>query len=123
MVVAHRAETPARDPLHDVTLEQIRQYIQDGTAVFIDVRRPETFARGHLNGALNLPAGSTEQMDDYLDQIRDGIEPRQLIILYCSGPHCSSADGVSEYLAGRGFTNTRVYSPGWPALAGAKELQ
>jgi rhodanese-related sulfurtransferase len=122
LLVSH-LETAAPDAEHDITLDQIRQYVLDGTAVLVDVRSPESFARGHPRGAINLPAGPVEEMKDYLSQIWPSIADEELIILYCYGPACGSADMVSEYLRGEGFTNTRVYSPGWQTLAKAKDLQ
>jgi rhodanese-related sulfurtransferase len=123
MLVSHRVDPPAPDPQHDITLDQIRQQLRDETAVLIDARSPESFARSHVRGALNLPAGPVEQMEGYLAQIRPSIAPEQLIILYCSSPACGSADMVSDYLADQGFTNTRVYSPGWQMLATAEDLR
>ena len=122
LLVSH-LETAAPDPEHDITLDQIRQYVLDGAAVLVDVRSPESFARGHPRGAINLPAGPVEEMKDHLAQIWPSIAGEELIILYCSGPSCGSAEMVSEYLRGEGFTNTCVYIPGWQMLAKAKDLQ
>jgi rhodanese-related sulfurtransferase len=121
--VSPRAEPSPPGAQHDITLDQIRTYVRDETAMLMDVRSPEDFARGHVRRAVNLPAGSEKQMDGYLALIRPSIASDQLIILYCYGPKCGSGDMVSEYLADQGFTDLHVYSPGWPTLASAKDLQ
>ncbi|HOO15960.1 MAG: rhodanese-like domain-containing protein [Phycisphaerae bacterium] len=120
-LVGYRLDS-APDPLHEATLAQVRECVLHETGVLIDVRPAEFFARGHLRGALNLPAGPADQMDLHLEQIRASIDPGELIILYCSGPGCGSAHMVSEYLGGHGFTNTLIYSPGWKSLAAEKDL-
>ena len=81
------------------------------------------FLGGQATHSLERPAGPVEEMKDSLSQIWPSIADEELIILYCYGPACGSADMVSEYLRGEGFTNTRVYSPGWQTLAKAKDLQ
>ena len=121
--VAFRAEPSPSGAQHDITLDQIRTYVRDETAILMDVRSPEDFARGHVRRAVNLPAGPVKQMDGYLALIRPSIASDQLIILYCYGPKCGSGDMVSEYLADQGFTDLHVYSPGWPMLASARDLQ
>jgi rhodanese-related sulfurtransferase len=123
IAVSLRAEPFPPGAQHDITLDQIRTYVQDETAMLMDVRSPEDFARGHVRRAVNLPAGSEKQMDGYLALIRPSIASDQLIILYCYGPKCGSADMVSEYLTDQGFTDLHVYSPGWPTLASAEDLQ
>ncbi len=121
--LASAVEPAAPDPLHDITLDQIREFVQDQSAVLIDARSPDSFAQGHVRGALNLPAGPVDEMAAYLARIRPSLGPDQLIILYCSSAACGSADMVAEYLARQGFGNTRVYSPGWQRLARAKDLR
>jgi 3-mercaptopyruvate sulfurtransferase SseA len=59
-------------------------------------------------------------MDAYLAKIRQNIAPDQLIIIYCVNRTCESSDMVYEFLETQGFTNMRVYTPGWQVLASAK---
>ncbi len=122
-VLAAHAEPASPDLLHAVTLDEIRECVRDQTAVLIDARGPESFARGHIRGALNLPAGPPDQMAARLAELGAHLAPDQRIILYCASATCGSADMVAEYLAGQGFLNTRVYSPGWELLATAKDLR
>lgn len=114
------SDSVATQPRHDITLEQLSEHIRNGTAVVMDARSPEQFANGHLRGAMNVPAG---QIASLMPTVEQTVGADQLIIIYCYGPACESGDMVYEYLASHGFTNMRVYSPGWLALASAKNLQ
>jgi len=104
----------------DVSLEEIRKYVQSMNAVLIDARSPKDFASGHVRGALNLPPS---QMDAYMPEIWKNVTPDQLIIIYCASAMCESGDMVYEYLAAQGFTNMRVFGPGWRTLASATDLR
>jgi len=112
--------TIAPQPRYDVTLDEIRSGVQSNSAVIVDARGPAAFKRGHVRSAINLPAGQTEA---YFQQFSQQVSPGQLIILYCNGPHCDSADMVYEFLAARGYSNMRVFRPGWETLSTASDLR
>jgi len=118
---SYQNETPKKaDSQHDITLEQIRNHVQNQSAVLIDARLPDQFARGHIRGAINVPAGDAAS---YVPQVEQAAGRDDLLIIYCNGPSCGSSDMVCDYLRTQGFNNIRVYSPGWKALASAKNLQ
>jgi rhodanese-related sulfurtransferase len=108
------------DPRYDITLGEVRAYVHDDTAVFVDARSPADFAFGHIRGALNIPASSKEA---YLSKILESVSPDQLIVIYCNGPYCDSSDRVFEYLASQGFGNMRIFKPGWRTLSAQKDLR
>lgn len=117
---SYEKEPSAVDSQHDITLEQVRDHVQNQTAVLIDARSPEQFARGHIRGAINVPAGNAAS---YVPQVEQAAGRDQLLIIYCNGPSCGSSDMVCEYLRTQGFNNMRVFSPGWKALASEKNLR
>jgi rhodanese-related sulfurtransferase len=65
--------------------------------VLIDVRSPESFARGHLPGAINI----------FHAKITAGrmaaFPPGTLFVVYCSGPHCNGAERGALRLARLGL--------------------
>jgi rhodanese-related sulfurtransferase len=61
--------------------------------VLLDVRAPEHFARGHIDGAVNLPHGRIVERN--LE--RWPAETR--FVVYCAGPHCNGADRGALRLA------------------------
>jgi rhodanese-related sulfurtransferase len=65
----------------------------DAGFVLLDVRSPQSYAAGHIAGAVNLPhARITERnLEQYA---RD-----TLFVVYCNGPHCNGADRAALRLA------------------------
>jgi phage shock protein E len=70
--------------------------------VVIDVRTPEEFQSGHVQGALNLPHDSIAQ-----DIAKTKVAKDDHVILYCrSGRRSEMAQGT---LKGLGFSNVENY--------------
>ena len=120
ILASRSSESSAADSQQDLTLEQFREYAQNDAAVMIDARSPENFASGHVRGAFNLPAG---QIEANMAPILGSVSFSQLIIVYCASSSCGSSDMVAEYLEDHGYTNARVFRPGWVMLASAGNLQ
>jgi len=67
--------------------------LESGGFVLLDVRSPDLFRRGHVQGAVNLPhARITERA---LEQ----YSLETLFVVYCGGPHCNGADRAAIRLA------------------------
>jgi rhodanese-related sulfurtransferase len=64
-----------------------RQEIDSGDVLVVDVRDPERFERGHLEGAVNLSSGESARdarESDYVQEIeKAGGAPDKRLILYC----------------------------------------
>ena len=81
----------------DIRKDEIGQYIKQD-AVLIDVRSPQEYREGHLDGAISIP--------DY--QIRRVVarqitNKEQLIVVYCSTGHRSQE--AQRILENMGYTN------------------
>lgn len=61
--------------------------------VLLDVRSPESFANGHVPGAVNLP--HRKIVETTLTEYAEGT----LFVVYCSGTHCNGADKAALRLA------------------------
>jgi hypothetical protein len=71
------APSPAGDGIQRITVAEARKAVDGGSAVFVDVRSPLEFERGHIKGSLSLPKGQIAQ--------RAGELPKdKLIITYCA---------------------------------------
>jgi rhodanese-related sulfurtransferase len=85
-----------------------REEIDGGDVVLIDVRDPERYAAGHLEGALNLPSGeSARDAHDaaYVKELEKvGAGPEDRIILVC-GEGNRSARTADALHNEHGFTN------------------
>ena len=79
-------ETDCWDVHHDLA---------SGTSSFVllDVRSPESFASGHVPGAVNLPHGRI------VERNLQPWEADTLFVVYCAGPHCNGADKAALRLA------------------------
>mgnify|MGYP005814148591 CR=1 FL=1 len=85
------------DDNKDITKEDIASYIKEG-ATIIDVRSPQEYREGHVDGAISIP--------DY--QIKKEIEKKipnkdELIVVYCSTGHRSQK--AQQTLEGLGYNN------------------
>ena len=67
-----------------------------GGFILLDVRSPELFRRGHVQGAVNLPHAriTARALEEY--------SPEALFVVYCAGPHCNGADRTAIRLASLG---------------------
>lgn len=61
--------------------------------VLLDVRSPESFAAGHVPGAINLPHGRI------VERNLEVFPAQRLFVVYCNGPHCNGADRAALRLA------------------------
>ena len=61
--------------------------------VLLDVRSAESFTRGHVPGAVNLPHGKIVEAN-LAEYPTDTV-----FVVYCAGPHCNGADKAALRLA------------------------
>lgn len=85
------------DDNKDITKDDLDSYIKQG-ATIIDVRSPQEYREGHVNGAISIP--------DY--QIKKEIEKQvpnkdELIVVYCSTGHRSQR--AQQILENMRYTN------------------
>ena len=69
----------------------------DRDFIVIDVRGPDAFAKGHVEGAINIPHRgiTTARMTDYPKD--------KMYVVYCAGPHCNGANKAALRLARLGL--------------------
>lgn len=73
------------------------QALVKGGAVLLDVRTPQEFAQGHVEGAINLPVGELPSRLDRLPAKKD-----QPIVVYCQSGRRSAA--AVKVLAEAGYS-------------------
>lgn len=61
--------------------------------VLLDVRSPDLFTEGHVDGAVNLPHGRINERN--LTRWPDDT----LFVVYCAGPHCNGTERAAIRLA------------------------
>lgn len=100
-----------RDQIEPVTANELRDRLETGEVVVLDVRPEEEYRAGHIPGARSVPMDSLEKS---LRRLPKGKE----IIAYCRGPFCIFADEAVARLRERGFEARRleVGLPDWESL-------
>lgn len=105
-----------RHDLETISREQLRERLERGDVVVVDVRPAVEYAAGHLPGAISIPP---DQLDDLLDQ----LPPDRDIVAYCRGPYCVYADDAVRRLHACGRRALRLEDglPEWRLAGGPIE--
>jgi DNA-binding transcriptional ArsR family regulator len=102
-----------------VDREELLERLRKGDVVLVDVRPPEEFAAGHIEGALSIPL-------DELERRLGELPPDLEVVAYCRGPFCAYAHEAVRRLHAAGREASRL-DEGWPewrlAEAGAPTTQ
>jgi rhodanese-related sulfurtransferase/predicted transcriptional regulator len=101
------------DRVEAVSAEDLRERLEHGDIVLIDVRPELEYESGHIAGALSLPL---DQLEERMAELPADTE----IVAYCRGPFCAFADAAVRRLREEGRIARRL-EDGWPewSLAGA----
>ena len=93
------------------TVDEARQLFDSGAYVFVDARSPEDYEEGHIQGALSLPVGQSEER---VAAFLEHYPPEASIITYCSGRTCQDSHHLAEFLLEFGYDNVTVFIDGFP---------
>ena len=103
------------------TSEEISQTIQtvaearrlwEGGSLFLDARATESYAEGHIKGAVGF---SVYEFEETLFDFLDAVSPETPLVTYCSGRLCDESHKLATFLEEAGYTNVRVFADGYPA--------
>ncbi len=108
----------------EVSTEEVRRILADGSAIVLDARPRQEYLAGHIPGAryLDAPVGGTVAA---VERLVSGDKSKPLVV-YCNGPFCLQSRRLSEQLVAAGFSNVRRYQLGmpiWRALGGPTEIE
>jgi rhodanese-related sulfurtransferase len=108
----------------EVSSEQLRRILADGSAIVIDARPRAEFDAGHIPGARVLDAPSGDQIAA-VEALANGNKAVALVV-YCNGPYCQASRRLAERLVASGFTSVQRYQLGmpiWRALGGPTVIE
>jgi rhodanese-related sulfurtransferase/DNA-binding HxlR family transcriptional regulator len=94
------------DDVETIDRENLRERLARGDVVLVDVRPPEEFAAGHIEGARSIPLAELER------RLAE-LPPDREIVAYCRGPFCAYAHEAVRRLDDSGRTASRLEG-GWP---------
>jgi rhodanese-related sulfurtransferase len=112
-------ERAARDYLGDdveeIDRDELIARLRAGDIVLVDVRPPEEYEAGHIEGARSIPI---EDLEKRLAELPTDQE----IVAYCRGPFCAYAHEAVRRMRAAGLQARRL-EDGWPEwqLAQIKE--
>jgi rhodanese-related sulfurtransferase len=125
----YQATVPEPDPkTPQVSTEEVRRILKDGSAILLDSRKRAEFDAGHIAGATNVTLQPGAAPEEYLAAVERlvGGNKEQPLVVYCNGQYCRQGRQLSANLAESGFTNVRRYQLGiqvWRALSLPVEIE
>ena len=104
-----------RDRIPTITDQQLRDRLEAGAVVVVDVRPPVEFAAGHLPGAICVPPDQLDRLDE--------LPADREVVAYCRGPYCVYADEAVRRLQQQGRRAARLVDglPEWRHRGGPVE--
>ena len=106
--MARHPERYAEEPVPLVSVAEVRDLLASrADALVIDAREPESYARGHVPGAVNIPYGNW---------LEEGLPlpPRDRdLVVYCNNQDCPIGRLWAEQAVQRGYTRLRHMKPGF----------
>jgi rhodanese-related sulfurtransferase len=114
----------------EVSTDELRQILKDGSATVFDARPHMEFSVSHIPGALNVAAKPGVPMSVYVSDVAEihrlVADTSVPLVLYCNGPFCGKSKRLGEELLEAGYTNVRRYqlgAPTWRALVGVTQIE
>ena len=96
----------------DISVTEVKTLAESKKAVLIDVNGSESYAKGHVPGALDY-AAIKANLADSLPK-----DKNTLIVAYCGGPKCKAYQAAAEAATKLGYKNVKHMSAG---ISGWKE--
>ncbi|MEX0934897.1 MAG: rhodanese-like domain-containing protein [Candidatus Paceibacterota bacterium] len=98
----------------EITTEELKEKLDTGNVVLIDVLAAESYEARHIPGARSIPYGK-----DFIEQFEEqiGVAKDAEIITYCASSGCQLSDLAADALEEAGYSNVGHYVEG---LAGWK---
>ena len=108
----------------EVSTEQVRRIVADGSAILVDTRSHAEYVAGHIPNAQSFNGPASTHVAELERSV--GGDKSKALVLYCNGPYCGQSGRLADQLIAAGFTNVRRYQlgiPVWRALGGPTEIE
>jgi len=106
------AVAQAGEKITDISHDDLKKAIADGSVTVIDVNGTASYKAGHIPGAIDYSA----KKDDLAAVLPK--DKNALIVAYCGSPACGAYKKAADAAVALGYTNVKHYSgglSGWKA--------
>jgi rhodanese-related sulfurtransferase len=93
-----------------VTLAQIKEALDSGSATIIDARSVEEYEEGHIPGSINIPH---DRIPEFVQTLNNEVSTDAHVICYCRSLTCDFSDLLATELKIIGYQDVSVFSGGW----------
>ena len=115
IALAFTATLIAEEPMHTKdSLATVKENVESGKAVLVDVREQREWDAGHVKGAIHLPKSKLETTE--LAELVKKLDKKKIFYTHCGGGRRALACG--ELLKKEGF-DVRPLKPGYQPLIDA----
>src|SRR6476619_5031607 len=83
------------EAVESIGRDELRRRLREGDVILVDVRSPEEFDAGHIEGARSIP------LDDLEERLAE-LPADQEVVAYCRGPFCAYANEAVRRLRDAG---------------------
>ncbi len=111
MLAEHIATTSASEVSTDQLAAQLES---ERPPLVAEILGPQSFAAGHLPGAVNLP------LEGFAESVARALPNKASeIVVYCASSACQNSDIAARKLQSLGYQNVRIYKAGKAAWKAA----
>ncbi|TDO33961.1 rhodanese-related sulfurtransferase [Kribbella sp. VKM Ac-2527] len=89
------------DDITEMTRDELLHRLEAGDVTVVDVRPPEEYAAGHIQGAISIP------VDELADRLAE-LPSDATIVAYCRGSYCVMAHDAIRILTTKGLPALRL---------------
>lgn len=89
--ITHASACNGNDSIISVSASEFDKEIKRDSVQLVDVRTPQEYAEGHIDGALNINV----QSEDFQQTVKNELSKDSIILIYCrSGKRSLKAAGI-----------------------------
>ena len=93
--------------MQSISRDELKEAIDRHQVSLVDARSPEEFAKSHLPGAINIPAGKVAELAPQLLP-----DKKAFIVTYCVNFTWKLSEQLTRELLALGYKNVRNYQEG-----------
>ena len=102
-----RGEEQAMRNVPRISIDEVKTLMAKKQVILVDVRDPQTFAEGHMPGALNVPF---DHIPNYVDAWK---KDSRVLVTYCACANETTAARAVVDMNAFGITNAKALLGGW----------